>query len=261
MKTETKATKRLADHSTIAIITARGGSKRIPRKNIKNFCGKPIIEYSIAAALASGIFDEVMVSTEDQEIAQISIKSGAKVPFLRSAATANDYSTTAEVLTEVIQSYLKIGRSFARACCIYPTAPFVTPEKLRAAMALLQEGHTEVVIPVTPFSFSPLRAMIIRQNKLQYCHPEYADSRSQDLEIMYHDCGQFYCFKPDVLLRKKRLLTDSVKALIVPEQEVQDIDTLQDWEIAEIKYQRLVMRMQRENEGNLQYGGVWNNIK
>lgn len=231
--------KNQTERDAIAIITARGGSKRIPRKNIKDFCGKPIIAYPIIAALDSGIFDEVMVSTEDPEIAGIAIKYGAAVPFLRSAAAADDYAATAEVLTEVIQTYQKTGQFFARACCIYPTAPFVTPEKLKAAMELLQEEHTEAVIPVTAFSFPPLRGMYIREGSLQYCSPQYADCRSQDLETMYHDCGQFYCFKPDVLLRKRRLITEYAKALIVPEQEVQDIDTPQDWEIAELKYGRL----------------------
>lgn len=238
METENK-TGNNQTRGTIAIITARGGSKRIPGKNIKDFCGRPVIEYAIEAALAAGIFDEVMVSTEDRKIAQIAVKNGAKVPFLRSAEAAGDYATTVEVLTEVLQNYQKRDQSFTRACCIYPTAPFVTPEKLRTAMVLLEEEHTETVVPVTAFSFPPLRGMYIQEDRLQYCHPEYADCRSQDLETMYHDCGQFYCFKPDILLRKGRLITEHTKALIVPEQEVQDIDTLQDWAIAELKYQRM----------------------
>lgn len=227
---------------SIAIITARGGSKRIPRKNIREFCGRPILEYSVEAALTAGIFREVMVSTEDEEIAEIARKAGANVPFFRSDDTADDYATTLDVLIEVLQQYQRAGRSFARACCIYPTAPFITAEKLQKAMALLEEKDTEAVVPVTAFSFPPMRGMYIREGKLLYHHPEYAAMRSQDLETMYHDCGQFYCFKPEILLQKRVLITEYTKALVVPEQEVQDIDTLEDWAIAELKYQRMQLR-------------------
>lgn len=236
---EQKTNKNPADRGAIAIITARGGSKRIPKKNIKDFCGRPVIEYSIEAAFAAGIFDEVMVSTEDEQIAQIAVKNGANVPFRRSAAAADDYATTVEVLEEVLRNYQKAGRFFSRACCIYPAAPFVTAEKLINAMALLEEADTDTVIPVTAFSFPPARGMLIREGKLQYCCPAYAGARSQDLETVYHDCGQFYCFKPDILLQKRSLITADTKAVIVPEQEVQDIDTPQDWAIAELKYQRM----------------------
>ncbi len=232
----------------VAIITARGGSKRIPRKNIRDFCGKPILAYSIEAALASGIFDEVMVSTEDSEIAGIAERYGAEVPFLRSAQTADDYATTAEVLMEVFAQYKSIGRQFQSACCIYPTAPFITAQKLRRAMALLEEENTDSVIPVTAFSFPPMRGMYIRKGKLQYHHPEYAIRRSQDIETMYHDCGQFYCFKTESLLKEKKLVTEHTRALIMPEQEVQDIDTLEDWAIAETKYKRMQARSERKQQ-------------
>ncbi len=226
-----------AENRSIAIITARGGSKRIPRKNIREFCGRPIIEYSIQAALTSQIFEEVMVSTDDEEIAQVSLKCGAKVPFLRSMDTADDYATTANVLNEVLQEYQKRGEYFGKACCIYPTAPFVTAEKLRIAMGFLEDEEIDAVVPVTAFSFPPMRGMYIRDGKLQYHHPEHAARRSQDIEVMYHDCGQFYCFKPEVFQKKKVLISENTKALVMPGQEVQDIDTLEDWEIAEIKYQ------------------------
>lgn len=224
---------------SIAIITARGGSKRIPRKNIREFCGRPIIAYSIEAALTSDVFQEVMVSTDDEEIAEISRESGAAVPFMRSRDTADDYATTVDVLLEVLGEYRRMGRSFEGACCIYPTAPFVTAQKLQKAMALLEEEDTEAVIPVTAFSFPPMRGMYIREGRLTYHHPECAAMRSQDLEPMYHDCGQFYCFKPEILLRKGALVTEHTKALVIPEQEVQDIDTLEDWVMAEMKYQRM----------------------
>ena len=152
----------------IAIITARGGSKRIPRKNIRDFCGKPILAYSIEAAIASGVFDEVMVSTEDAEIAGIAKRYGAKIPFLRSVGTADDYATTADVLMEVFAQYKAIGREYQYACCIYPTAPFVTAGKLRHAMECLEEEGTDSVIPVTAFSFPPLRGFLFCRRTLGY---------------------------------------------------------------------------------------------
>lgn len=223
----------------VAVITARGGSKRIPRKNIKEFCGKPIIAYSIEAAIESSIFDEVMVSTDDEEIAEIAKKCGAKVPFVRSKENANDFATTTDVLLEVIDSYKMTGKEFSFLCCIYPTAPFVTSNKLKSAMELLKEETVQTVMPVVEFSFPPLRGMYIRDEKLKYCHPEYAFTRSQDLERMYHDCGQFYCIKVDDFLREKKLVMSNTKAIIVPEREVQDIDTEEDWTIAEMKYRLL----------------------
>ena len=223
----------------IAIITARGGSKRIPRKNIKEFCGKPIIAYSIEAALEARIFDEVMVSTDDEEIVEIAKKYGAAVPFRRSYENSNDYATTTDVLLEVINEYKKIGKEFSHMCCIYPTAPFVTSDKLINAMQLLQEKVVQTVIPVVEFSFPPMRGMYIRDNKLEFCHPEYAFTRSQDLEKMYHDSGQFYCVKVRDFLEEKKLVMPNTKAIVVSEREVQDIDTLEDWEMAEMKYRLL----------------------
>lgn len=135
----------------LAMITARGGSKRIPRKNIKEFCGKPILAYSIEAARASGAFEEVMVSTDDPEIAEIAKKYGASVPFFRSEATANDYASTDDVIMEVLKTYEKRGEHFDNFCCIYPTAPFVTGERLKQAMDLLADSDS--VMPVVPFSY------------------------------------------------------------------------------------------------------------
>lgn len=224
---------------TIAIITARGGSKRIPQKNIKDFCGKPIIEYSIQAANESGIFDEVMVSTDDKKIAEISTKAGANVPFLRSEANANDYATTADVLLEVLEQYEKIGTQFEYACCIYPTAPFVTAQKLKGAIELLKKENCDSVMPVTAFSFPPLRGMILKDGKLEYKWQEYAMKRSQDLEEVYHDCGQFYVFRVEQFKNIGKLVTDNTVGMVIPELEVQDIDNETDWELAEAKYQLL----------------------
>lgn len=223
----------------IAIITARGGSKRIPHKNIKSFCGKPIIEYSIEAAKESGIFDTVMVSTDDAKIAQIAVNAGAQVPFMRSDETSNDYATTADVLLEVLGSYEKMGITYDNACCIYPTAPFVTGKKLRQAMEMLTAEDRDSVMPVVSFSFPPLRGMVIQNNKLAYKWPEYSMKRSQDLEEIYHDCGQFYAFKVQRFSKAKRLVTENTAGLIISELEVQDIDNETDWELAEIKYRLL----------------------
>ena len=222
--------------NAIAIITARGGSKRIPRKNIKEFCGRPIIEYSIKAALNSNIFEEVMVSTDDEQIAAVAKAAGANVPFFRSAKTAGDFATTADVLNEVFDRYKAQGREFDYACCLYPTAPFITANKLKAAMNMLICPDTDSVVPVVPFSFPPQRGFVINDDILSYQYPEYRNTRSQDLPTIYHDCGQFYCFKVDMFLQHNTAVYGNVRPFIVDETEVQDIDNLSDWHLAEIKY-------------------------
>lgn len=227
------------DRKRIAIITARGGSKRIPKKNIKEFCGKPILAYSIEAALASEMFDIVMVSTDDEEIGQTAVKYGAQVPFYRSEQTSNDYATTNDVLLEVLAEYEKRGEHFELGCCIYPTAPFVTSEKLKDAVNGLLESDADTLIPVTAFSYPPQRAMVIRKERLVFEYPEYLDSRSQDLEPHYHDAGQFYVFRTESFQKNRRLMTGNILPLILSDMEVQDIDSLTDWEIAEIKYRRM----------------------
>ena len=185
----------------LAMITARGGSKRIPRKNIKEFCGKPILAYSIEAARSSGAFDEVMVSTDDPEIAGIAVKYGASVPFFRSEATANDYASTDDVIMEVLKTYEERGEHFDNFCCIYPTAPFVTGERLKQAMELLADSDS--VMPVVPFSYPPQRGLLISEEGfLKRQFPEYALARSQDLQKIYHDCGQFYACRTDVFLKE-----------------------------------------------------------
>lgn len=223
----------------IAIITARGGSKRIPKKNIKEFCGKPIIAYSIEAALNSGMYDEVMVSTDSEEIAEIAKKYGAQVPFLRSEKTSNDFATTRDVLDEVIEEYKKRGKSFDFMTCIYPTAPFVTAQKLKDAVTKLSESDADWAMPVTAYSFPPQRAMVIRDGGLEYQYPEYKNTRSQDLEPIYHDCGQFYVYKIDVYMGDEQG-SGKILPLITPEEETQDIDNISDWVIAEIKYQKFI---------------------
>lgn len=224
---------------SVAVITARGGSKRIPRKNIKPFLGKPIIEYSIEAALKTGVFNEVMVSTDDEEIAQVAVNAGAKVPFLRSENTSNDFATTADVLLEVVDSYERIGTSFDKVCCIYPTAPFVTANALKTAMMLLEQEKCDCVIPVVKFSFPPQRGVVIKDGKVVPKWPENMSKRSQDLEPFYHDCGQFYCLDVESFKKQKKIWMDNVVPFIQDEINVQDIDTAEDWKIAEMKYQIL----------------------
>lgn len=218
--------------SAIAIITARGGSKRIPKKNIKEFCGKPIIAYSIESALKSEMFDEVMVSTDSEEIAEIAKSYGANVPFYRSEKTSGDFATTIDVLKEVMEEYQKRGKTFDKIACIYPTAPFITSEKLINSMEMLKDDVYEV-IPVVKFSFPPQRAFAIRNDSLVFLHPENAKRRSQDMEPLYHDCGQFYIMSPKVL---EETGEGRICPFIMPESEVQDIDTEEDWKIAEMKF-------------------------
>lgn len=220
----------------LAIITARGGSKRIPRKNIKEFCGKPIIAYSIEAALQSGVFDEVMVSTDDKEIAEVAMQYGATVPFYRSEATSNDFATTNDVLLEVLSEYEKRGKVFDAFCCLYPTAPFVSAERLKDAMNTLMESDAEKVFPVVAFSFPPQRAVVIKEGQLVFHQPEYMYARSQDLEPHYHDAGQFYCFKTAQYKESQSFWTGKILPLVLSELEVQDIDNETDWKIAEMKW-------------------------
>lgn len=222
----------------LAIITARGGSKRIPRKNIKDFCGKPILCYSIEAARAAGVFDEIMVSTDDEEIADAARTAGASVPFFRSARTAGDYASTDDVIMEVLTAYREAGQEFSSFCCIYPTAPFLSGARLRSAMELLKEA--DCVMPVVPFSYPPQRGLLINKNGfVERQFPEYATARSQDLPKIYHDCGQFYACRTDAFLRAGTTDVERLLPLILSELEVQDIDTIEDWELAEMKYKLL----------------------
>jgi pseudaminic acid cytidylyltransferase len=229
----------------LAIITARGGSKRIPRKNIKNFLGSPIIKYSIDAALQAGCFTEVMVSTDDEEIAALAISLGAKVPFMRSNENSNDFATTAEVITEVLEMYKKVGQHFDYACCIYPTAPFVTDFKLQQAYKMLIEKNAETVVPVVSFGFPILRSLKIEDGLIKMNWPEYISTRSQDLVPAYHDCGQFYFIKTDLFLKNKKLFSENSVGYEMPESEVQDIDTEEDWKVAEIKYTFLIEKIKK----------------
>lgn len=232
----------------VAIITARGGSKRIPRKNIRPFCGRPIIAYSIDAALACGKFDLVMVSTDSEEIARISQDEGAVVPFLRSKETAGEMATTSDVLIEVLQKLEEEGQKFDQFCCIYPTAPFVTKEKLSLAMDMLEENPlADTILPVVRFSFPPQRGVYIQKGKVEKAFPQCYEMRSQDLEPMYHDCGQFYCARTTRFLASHKLIGEHVVPLVMSGLEVQDIDNEEDWEIAEMKFRLMQGKTQNQS--------------
>lgn len=222
--------------ANLAIIPARGGSKRIPRKNIKDFLGKPIIAYSIEAALKSNLFDEVMVSTDDEEIAEIARKYGAKIPFLRSEKNSNDYATTFDVIKEVLNSYKENGKEYEYACCIYACAPLLQISSLIEANRLLKEKLYDSVFPVTAFSYPIQRALCVNKDKLSFVNQEFATTRSQDLQTSYHDVGQFYFMNCSKVLEKSSLLTNNTGTIILEENKVQDIDNETDWSLAELKY-------------------------
>ena len=222
---------------TIAIIPARGGSKRIPRKNIKDFLGKPIISYSIEAALTSNLFNEVMVSTDDIEIGNIAKIFGAKVPFFRSTKNSDDYATTSEVIVEVLNEYKKQNMAFDYICCIYPTAPFINSSIIVNSFQTLIKNNADTIIPVVRYSYPIQRAFKVNNNgELAYILPENAKKRSQDFEASYHDAGQFYWMNESAFVKKNKIVTKNTYPFFLSDYQVQDIDNLEDWIIAENKY-------------------------
>jgi N-acylneuraminate cytidylyltransferase len=228
------------NQNNLCIIPARGGSKRIPRKNIKPFLGKPIIAYSIEAAIQSNLFDEIMISTDDEEIANVALKYGAKVPFMRSHLNANDFATLADVLIEVINEYKEIGKSFQNSCCILPTAPLIKANRIIETFLKFTENDFDSICPVVEFSYPILRALEFDDTyKLKMIWPEYLKTRSQDLKSAYHDSGSFYWVKTNALFAEKTLFCKNGSAIVLPETEVQDIDNDTDWKLAELKYKLL----------------------
>lgn len=225
--------------SVIAIITARGGSKRIPKKNIKDFYGKPMLAYAIEAAKNARIFDEIMVSTDSEEIAEVASKYGASVPFMRSERTANDFATTYDVIEEVVNEYKKIGKLFDDICCIYPCVPFLTSQSLCAAYKAMTEVNADALQPVCRYPAPVEWAMKIENGFLIPNDREAQKIRSQDLTPKYYDVGMFYFCKTDVMLSEKTLVPQKTSAYIIDEAECQDIDTLDDWKMAEFKYKLL----------------------
>ena len=224
----------------IAIIPARGGSKRIPRKNIRDFLGKPIIAYSIEVALKSNLFKEVMVSTDDEEIAKIARKYGATVPFMRSIENANDFATIVDVLIEVVNQYKETGVCYENICCVLPTTPLTSAKKINDAYSKFISENFDSVLPVVEFSYPIFRALEFDNfNRLKMIWPEYLKSRSNDLKLVFHDSGSCYWVKTDALIAEKSLFCKKGSAIILPDTEVQDIDDETHWKLAEIKYKFL----------------------
>lgn len=237
--------------SSIAIIPARGGSKRIPRKNIKTFAGQPIIAYSIKAALASGLFSEVMVSTDDEEIAAVAQEYGAEVPFMRSAKNANDFATTASVLLEVLQQYKHQGKVFDNVCCLYPTAPLITAERLTETFEVLNNQDLDSVFPVLAYSHPIQRALVMQGQRVEMREPENKSVRSQDLETTYHDSGQFYWLNVERFIMTQEIYMKNSGAIVLSEMEAQDIDNDEDWKLAELKF-KMRSKVQMFNSSKVQ---------
>ena len=223
----------------IAIIPARGGSKRIPRKNIKNFCGKPMIAYSIEAALQSELFDKVIVSTDDKEIAKMAQAYGAEVPFIRPPELSDDLTPTIPVIAHAIKELKKEG-PVDIACCIYATAPFIQIETLKEAHDLLLKNQSDYTFSATSFAFPIQRAIKLDKNKhVEMFNPEHFNTRSQDLEEAYHDAGQFYFGKTEAWLNERPIFSVNSTAVILARHLVQDIDTMEDFKRAELMYKAI----------------------
>lgn len=219
----------------IAIIPARGGSKRIPRKNIKLFHGKPMIAWSILAAQQAGCFQRIIVSTDDAEIAAVAQEYGAEVPFVRPAEIANDYATTGEVISHAMTWLNEQGKMPELVCCLYATAPFVEPDDLRQGLALLTaDSQCQFAFSATRFGFPVQRAIKLdASGQVSMFYPEYQLTRSQDLEDAYHDAGQFYWGRASAWLNKSPIYAAHSQLVLLPSYRVQDIDTPDDWLRAE----------------------------
>tara|TARA_R110000787_G_scaffold42850_10_gene105116 strand:+ start:2612 stop:3319 length:708 start_codon:yes stop_codon:yes gene_type:complete len=223
--------------SLLAVIPARGGSKRIPRKNIRPFAGRPMLAWPVAAARDSGLFDTVMVSTEDTAIADAARAAGAEVPFLRSPATADDHSTLLDVLAEVVAAYQDRGQTFDAVCCLLATAALVTPDGLQRGHQLFRSGDFDSVFPVVRFG-SPIQRALRRDaaGHTAMLAPEHYASRSQDLEPAFHDAGQFYWMSAAACLAKTPTFSGRAGSFEIAETAAQDIDTPTDWHLAELKF-------------------------
>jgi len=222
------------------VIPARGGSKRIPRKNIKSFCGQEIIGYSIKAALDSKCFDQVIVSTDDAEITEVAKSFGASVPFVRPAELANDYAVTLAVISHAVEWFDEKGQSPSEVCCLYATAPFVRAVTIKKAYDQMQLTQADYCFSTTSFAFPIQRAIkLTAKSRIEMFYPEYLEIRSQDLEESYHDAGQFYWGKAEAFKQKKPFFSESASPYLLPRHLVQDVDTLEDWKRAELMYQVL----------------------
>jgi len=223
--------------SNLAIIPARGGSKRIPKKNIKEFLGEPIINYPIKAAISSGCFDKVMVSTENEEIAAIAKSCGAEIPYMRSIETSNDFATTADVIREVITNYEKVGEKFTHICCLYPTAVFASVKIIQQANMIMLQERVSGVATIVPYQHPIEQALEIDNDQhISYREPQFSIIRTQDLTAYYHDAGQLYFLSVERFLEERKIFLTRMKAIILDPIRVQDIDTIGDWNLAELKY-------------------------
>lgn len=224
----------------IAIIPARGGSKRIPRKNIKDFCGKPMIAWSIEAAKASGLFDQIIVSTDDAEIAEVAKQWGAGVPFMRPEALSDDHTGTTEVIAHAVTWVRSQGQNPTLVCCIYATAPFVQANDIKAGLSKIENCHWQYVFSATSFGFPIFRAFEQTEDGgVKMFFPEHFGTRSQDLPYAIHDAGQFYWGRPQAWLGNVRIFDNASTVVMIPRWRVQDIDTLEDWDRAQIMWQVL----------------------
>jgi pseudaminic acid cytidylyltransferase len=224
----------------LAVIPARGGSKRIPRKNIKLFCGKPIIEWSIEAAQQSGCFDQVVVSTDDAEIAEVARQCGAQVPFMRPADLSDDQTGTTPVVAHAIGWFSAQGKQPEQVCCLYATAPFVSPDDLRRGLDVLTKTGSDYAFSVASFAFPIQRAIRINEaSRVEMFNPEYFNTRSQDLEEAFHDAGQFYWGRADAWSQGRMIFSPAATPVLLPRHRVQDIDTLEDWIRAEWMFKAL----------------------
>ena len=217
----------------LCVIPARGGSKRIPRKNVKYFLGKPLIAYSIEAALNSGVFERVIVSTDDAEIADVAVKFGAQVPFMRDAALSDDYATSSDAVADAAT---RLGE-YTHVCCLYATAPLITGEILREAYGKFEEAECEFLFSATEFSFPVQRAIrLSNDGAVNMFYSQFALTRSQDLERAYHDAGAFYFGRREAWLEKKPIFAPHSRAFLLPRNLVCDIDTPEDFEFAQKLY-------------------------
>lgn len=224
----------------IAIIPARGGSKRIKKKNIKDFCGKPIISYSIEIAKKSKIFDKIFVSTDDKEIADIAKSCGAEVPFLREKNLSDDLTGTHNVIGSFVQKLIESGSKINYACCIYATAPLIQISDLLKGLDIIKENKWDMVFAATSYNYPVSRSFRIKTDKsLEMLFEDKFNSRSQDLENVYHDAGQFYWSKPDIWMGENPGYGSSSSVILLPNWRVQDIDNLEDWRRAELIFSTL----------------------
>ena len=223
----------------LCVIPARGGSKRVIKKNIKNFCGKPIIAWSIQQVIKSKCFDKIIVSTDDNNIAKLAISYGAEVPFLRPKKLSDDYTGTVPVISHAVKWQIKNDLKPTYVCCIYATAPFINISELKNGLKILKKSKFKYVFSATNYSYPIQRSFRIKKNKkIEMFYPKNYKSRSQDLDVAFHDAGQFYWGQTDAWLKNKPIISKSAIPILIPRSRVHDIDTHEDWQIAETMFKQ-----------------------